>query len=237
MTGQGIDLEQGFDVASRRYDVMVALNPGYRRHLRLAAEAVVADIDDPTPTLLDLGCGSGLSTRELLGAAQRRGLRPRVIGVDASAGMLARARAKQWPVDVEFVHGRGEDLPALGLPAADGALAAYLLRNVPDIDATLTGIRQSLAPGARFVAEEYSVRESAAARRRWRAVNSAVILPLAAVVTGETELYRYLHASVEEFMGIGEVAARFEAAGFTDVAARTVGGWQRGILHLVRGTA
>lgn len=237
MSGNTIDLESGFDDASKRYDVMVGLNPGYRKHLRLAAEEVVKGVTDPVPTLLDLGCGSGLSTRELLRAARKRGLTPRIIGVDASAGMLEHARAKSWPEGVEFVHGRGEDLGSLGLPPAHGALAAYLLRNVPDIDATLTGIRASLVPGATFVAEEYSVQDDTRAARRWKIVNTGIILPLARVVTGEVELYRYLHASVDDFMGIGQVAAHFEAAGFTDVAARTVEGWQNGILHLVRGTA
>lgn len=192
---------------------------------------------DPVPTLLDLGCGSGLSTRELLRAARRRGLTPRIIGVDASAGMLERAGAKSWPQGVVFVQGRGEALDELGLPPADGALAAYLLRNIGDLPATLAGIRRSLRPGAVLVAEDYSVRESASAAARWRLVNRAVIDPLAAVVGGERELYRYLHRSVDEFIGIDELADEFASAGFTDVASRTVGGWQRGILHLVRGTA
>lgn len=42
MTDQTRSLSDGFDAASRRYDLMVGLNPGYRRHLRLAAEEVVA---------------------------------------------------------------------------------------------------------------------------------------------------------------------------------------------------
>lgn len=230
-------LSTGFDQASARYDLMVALNPGYRRHLRLAAEAVVNEVTDPVPTLFDLGCGSGLSTRELLRAARRRGLTPRIIGVDASEGMLDRARAKHWPEGVVFVQGRGEALDELGLPPGDGALACYLLRNVDDLDATLAGIRRALRPGARLVAEDYSVRESPAAARRWGRVNRTVIEPLAALVGGERELYRYLHRSVEDFCGVGELAARFSAAGFHDVAARTVDGWQRDILHLVRGRA
>lgn len=237
MTQTPQSLAAGFDAAAPRYDLMVALNPGYRRHLRTAAEAVVADVTDPVPTLLDLGCGSGLSTRELLRAARRRGLTPRIIGVDASAGMLARARAKRWPQGVVFVEGRGEALDELGLPAADGVLACYLLRNVPDLDATLAGIHRALRPGATLVAEEYSVRDCPAAARRWRRVDRLVIGPLAATIGGERELYRYLHRSVEDFCGIDELAGRFAAAGFGDVAARTVGGWQRDILHLVRGRA
>lgn len=228
---------EGFDRAAARYDLMVALNPGYRRHLRAAAEAVVAGVTDPVPTLLDLGCGSGLSTRELLRAARRRGLTPRIIGVDASAGMLARARRRSWPHGVVFVQGRGERLQDLDLPAADGALACYLLRNVTDLPATLAGVRGSLRTGATLVAEDYTVHDDPAAARRWRRVNRMVIEPLAAVVGGNVELYRYLHESVDDFMGIDALASLFLDAGFDDVASRTVAGWQRGILHLIRGTA
>lgn len=230
-------LSSAFDRAAARYDLMVALNPGYRRHLRAAAEALVAAVEHPTPTLLDLGCGSGLSTRELLRAARQAGLSPRIIGVDASEGMLARARARRWPQGVVFVHGFGEDLAGLGLPPAQGALACYLLRNVTDLDATLRGINHALEPGAPFVAEDYSVRGSRSASRRWGTVNRRVILPLARLLTGDPAVYEYLHRSVDDFCSMPELARRMQAAGWRAVSTRTVGGWQRDILHLARARA
>ena len=61
----GADLAAAFDEAAPRYDLMVRLNPGYHRHLRAAARALL-----PLPPdrrgLVDLGCGSGASTRALL---------------------------------------------------------------------------------------------------------------------------------------------------------------------------
>ena len=78
------------------------------------------------------------------------------------------------------------------------------------------------------------VRGSASAQRRWHVVNRGIILPLARVLTGREELYRYLHASVDDFCTMPELAEHLAAAGFTGVASRTVGGWQRDILHLVR---
>ncbi len=60
-----------FDRAAKRYDLMVALNPGYHRHLRSAARALLDRVPDrlgpaDPVRLLDLGCGSGASTRALL---------------------------------------------------------------------------------------------------------------------------------------------------------------------------
>lgn len=230
------NLEGGFDAAARRYDLMVGLNPGYHRHLRTAARALLDRVNVANPVLLDLGCGSGLSTRALLAEAQARGMRPTVVGVDASEGMLRRARAREWPADVRFIHGRGEELGELDLPAADGVMGCYLLRNVTDVDATLAGVHDALKPGGHVVFEDYSIKGNPGAARRWRLVNRLIVTPLARVLTGDAELYRYLHSSVDDFASMPELAHRLHRAGFNSVESRTVDGWQRDILHLIRAT-
>ena len=56
-----VDVPEAFDDVASRYDLMVGLNPGYHRHLRSAAEALVERLPpsgEPVQ-LLDLGCGSG----------------------------------------------------------------------------------------------------------------------------------------------------------------------------------
>ncbi len=196
MLREGMDkfkVSAGFDEVADTYDAMVALNPGYRRHLQLAAESLLSHVTNPKPVLLDLGCGSGLSTSALLGAARRRGLEPTIIGVDASDGMLGQARRRDWPESVSFRYGRAEELHELDLPAADGVLACYLLRNVTDVDATLRAIRAQLRTRGTFVAEDYSVADSDSSRRRWSAVNQTIILPLASVIARKRELYERLH--------------------------------------------
>ena len=99
----------GFDEVAPRYDLMVALNPGYHTHLREAADVLIHWLPHPEASngqhpvgLLDLGCGSGASTRAILQAAQAAGLRYNVVGVDASTGMVDQARAKHWPEGVRF---------------------------------------------------------------------------------------------------------------------------------------
>jgi len=240
----GIDtgnVATAFDRAAARYDLMVGLNPGYRRHLRSAAAALL-DRLGPAPTdrplrLLDLGCGSGVSTRALLREARRRALPVRVIGVDASPGMLAIARSKPWPDGVRFLTARAEQLAGSGMTEpVDGVLAAYLFRNVTDADATLAQVRELLRPGGALVALEYSVAQSRSARWTWTAVCHAVVNPLARLVSGNPNLYRYLWRSVLDFDPVTVFAGRLVRAGYTAVEHRTVDGWQRGILHLVRGS-
>lgn len=229
---------QEFDAGAARYDLLVGLNPGYHRHLRTAAKALAALVGGPlvpeAKRLVDLGCGSGASTLALL---RTFGDDIEVLGVDASAGMLAQATAKSWPAGVSFVQGRAGELDIVLDAPLDGILAAYLFRNVPheQRDAALADAWAALRPGGALVVLEYSVAGNAQATRVWRAVCRSVIRPLAALTGGHPSLYDHLERSVLDFDTVPVFAQRMRQAGFIDVDSRTVGGWQRGILHVVRG--
>lgn len=229
-----LDIEAGFDRAASRYDLLVACNPGYHRHLRDAARALVRRLPVPgaPARLLDLGCGSGASTRALLRAAGDRSVD--VTAVDLSAGMLERARAKRWPAGVDFAQARAQDLAHV-VPAAraDGVFAAYLLRNVPqdERDAVCRAVRDALRPDGTAVVHEYSVAGNVRATAVWNLVCRLVVIPLAALVRGNPELYRYLRRSVVDFDSVDRLTRRLRDAGLVDVSATTVSGWQHGILH------
>lgn len=223
-------LDSGFDRAARRYDLLTGLNPGYHRHLAAAAGELVGRLDSAgPPTLLDLGSGSGASTAALLDALPGAF----VTAVDASAGMLEQARAKRWPASVRFVHAAAEQLPELGLAPSDGALAAYLFRNVPaeGRDHVLRLVHAQLRPGGWLVVQEYSVAGRRLRALVWTLVCWLVVIPLAFLLRGSPTLYTYLWRSVLDFDSTERFAARLAEAGFSDVARKDVRGWQRGILH------
>ncbi len=222
---------------------MVALNPGYHRHLRSAADTLAADVAEwgaergTRPLrLVDLGCGSGASTRAILTQLGDAGADVDLIGVDASAGMLARARQKRWRRGVRFVTGRAEDLAgsraAWGLTApVDGVFAAYLFRNVTARDEVLAATYDLLAPGGTLVVQEYSVAGRRLSQLVWSLVCWLAVIPLAWLTSLNIRLYRYLWRSVMDFDATEVFMARMQRAGFVDVRVRTVPGWQRGILH------
>jgi len=219
-----------FDLAAADYDRMVGANPGYHEHLEISARRLARGLADggAGPRVVDLGCGTGASTLALARTLPKA----EIVGVDASAGMLAVARRKSWRGGVRFVHARAEDVTAdrVGGPA-DAVFAAYLLRNCPDAGAALAAASALARPGAPIALHEYSVAGSAAARAVWTLVCWGVVIPLALVWTGRTRLYRYLWRSVLEFDSAAALRERMSAAGLEDVAAAPLPGWQRGITH------
>lgn len=254
------DVPEAFDVVADRYDLMVGLSPGYHRQLRSSAEHLVRAVlepgDAPAPgparplRLLDLGCGSGASTRALVDAACRLvgarrggpGAAPRVLGVDGSEGMLRSARAKGWPAWVSFAQGRAEALatqPELSDARADGGLdgilAAYLVRNVAGRDALLGSAFDALRPGGVLVVHDYSVRGRPVSMLVWTLVCWGVVVPLGWLTSRHTGIYRYLWRSVLAMDSTATLEGRLRRAGFVEVETRPVPGWQRGTVHTVVG--
>jgi ubiquinone/menaquinone biosynthesis C-methylase UbiE len=100
-------------------------------------------------SILDLACGEGFYSRELMrqGAA-------RVVGVDSSPAMisLAQTAERAEPLGVEYILGDVRELE-LG-ERFDTVVAAYLLNYAPDapeLDEMCGAVARHLKPGCRFV--------------------------------------------------------------------------------------
>ncbi|PSL51656.1 ubiquinone/menaquinone biosynthesis C-methylase UbiE [Saccharothrix carnea] len=220
-----------FDVAAKDYDLLVGLNPGYHRALRASARALGLPRRGAGLRVLDLGCGTGASTAAVLDVAPDA----EVVAVDASAGMLARARAKRWPDTVTFVRGRVEDLDLRG--PFDAVFAAYLVRNLHDPDAGLRVVRGLMKPGAPLVLHEYSVRDSVLRTAIWTAMCGLVVVPAGWLLTGDRALYTYLWRSVVRFDGASALRDRMRRNGFLAVRSRPAPGLQLGVVHTFTGRA
>lgn len=123
------------------YDIENSRGADTDFYVRLAA-----DLD--AHTILDLGCGTGMLTRELALSGRH------VIGVDPAAAMLAIARRQPGAERVEWLEG---DSRALGTPEADlvvmtGNVAQVFLDDA-DLATTLGNIRAALRPGGRLAFE------------------------------------------------------------------------------------
>ena len=235
-----------FDIVASTYDTLVTRNPGYLDHLRLSAGRLRLPDGGRGLRLLDLCCGTGLSTEALLAEYPNA----EIFGLDASSGMLDRARAKpaMATAGVEFVLGDAMN-PSAALRSAlglaedepmqfDAVLMAYGIRNMPDADDCLTNLLPLLAPGAPICFHEYSVKGSARARGTWTFVAWGIIIPSGLITSRHTRIYRYLWRSVLDFDSRVEFEDRLRRHGFAEVHTEGVDGWQKDIVHsfLARGS-
>ncbi len=141
--------------SGRVYDAISLERPLYRAPR-------VAGIDllrlEPGDAVLDLGCGTGLNFPLL---AERVGADGRIIGVDASTGMLAQARrraeSERWSL-VRLVHADAAELDPVALRAltpggrgVDAVLATYALSIIPGWRQAWALAGRAARPGARGV--------------------------------------------------------------------------------------
>ncbi len=104
----------------------------------------------PGETVLDLGSGGGL---DAFLAASRVGASGRVIGVDVTSEMIARARdnaARAGVSNVEFRQGRLEQLPVED-NSVDAVTSNCVINLVPDKAAVFLEAARVLRPGGRLV--------------------------------------------------------------------------------------
>lgn len=152
-------------------------------------------------TVLDAGCGTGRVTRHLV----ERLPRGKVIGVDASAEMLAEARHNLPSDRVQLVLA---DLTEVELDTpVDAIVSSAVFHWVVDQDALFARLRAALRPGGRLVAwlggegthDELYARAAVVGREE----------PFAACFDGWSPPF--------VFPGVDETVARLERAGFIDI--------------------
>lgn len=130
------------DVAARRLALVASVfEPPSRAFLEHA-------VPSPPAVALDLGCGPGFTTR-LVAAVTGA---DRVVGIDASAAFLERARATA-PPGCDFVEHDVTTVPLPGAPA-DVVYCRLLLAHLPDPAAVVAAWAGSLRPGGRLLLDE-----------------------------------------------------------------------------------
>jgi demethylmenaquinone methyltransferase/2-methoxy-6-polyprenyl-1,4-benzoquinol methylase len=221
-TDKGAFVREMFAQIAPRYDaanrvISAGLDEGWRKRAITLLQAPKGG------AIVDLCCGTGDLVFHLL----RTDPTLHVTGVDFCEPMLAGARTRarrEANGDANFVEG---DVMALPFPdgSFDGATMGFSMRNVVDIDATLTEIRRVLKPGARFV----NLDMSKAPNKVWKGLFSLYfyrIVPLiGGLVGGSRQAYTYLPQSLTHHPNAEALRDRFTAAGFKEAAfVRVMGG-------------
>lgn len=207
----------------RRYDVLgevlsAGQNARWRR--RLVDEIVAAR----PRTVLDVASGTAGVAIQVV-----RRCEARVVAVDISPEMLLQGRSKAAAAGLgprlSFALGDARRLP---FPDAvfDALSFTYLLRYVPDPQATLTELARVVRPGGKVASLEFHVPRSSLLRTGWRLYTHGV-MPLIAAAGGGAwyRVGRFLGPSIEEHYRRFPLEAQLDAwrrAGLHDVGCRVM---------------
>lgn len=181
---------------------------------RRAAHTFATILSRPDAQVLDLCCGTGDMTAALLRLRPRENECAPVTGLDFSAEMLSRARAKFAGENAVWI-----EADALHLPVADASLdlviSAFGFRNLSNYSAGLMEIRRVLRPGGQFGILEAN--QPAGLTGSLYSLYFKRILPLVGgVISGQPSAYRYLPASVERFPRPRRMLELIREAGFAE---------------------
>jgi demethylmenaquinone methyltransferase/2-methoxy-6-polyprenyl-1,4-benzoquinol methylase len=212
-----------FDAVASRYDVTNdVLSLGQDRRWRSAVlEAVGAG---PGERVLDLAAGTGTSSLPFAQAGAH------VVPCDFSQGMLAVGK-RNLP-QLPFTAGDGTRLPFADA-SFDAVTISFGLRNLVDADAGLREMLRVTRPGGRLVVCEFSRPTWAPLRTLYAEYLMRALPPVARAVSSSPDAYVYLAESIRAWPDQAAMAARLQAAGWTDVGWRNLTG---GVVALHRGT-
>ncbi len=212
---------------ARSFDEIAA---SFDRFAELVGGPLNAYLDSVLPQggerAVDLGCGTGHHAAML--AARYR----QVLAVDVSAPMLQLARDRRHRPNITYQERDLRSVRADGDGTFDLVLSTHALHHVDDLERSLLGIRELVAPGGRVVLVD-NVAPTPAVPRRWF-VNEAVRTLVGDLLrrrrpAGEAwELYRLNtdpawldHVTTDRFLSPEEFAQHygqvFPGARFTDL--------------------
>ena len=204
-----------------RYDRMNRLM-SFGRDLSWRRRAIQLAAVPPGGRLLDVATGTG----DLAMMSLERDPSVSVVGTDFTIAMMQLGRRKENGSQSPSSHidWTGGDALHLPFPDAtfDAAVSGFMMRNVTDITGALAEQRRVVRPGGRVVCLEMTH----PTLPLWRTVYPWIFGRLMPVATGwlsgQSDAYRYLPASVASFVSADELKALMESVGLRGVGYQTL---------------
>lgn len=211
-------VQRTFSEIAPRYDLLnhllsLNIDKGWRK--KAIAELRVER--RPAGVYLDL-CAGTLDVSAMISSLHPAA---RIIGADFAEPMLRAGSSKIAQRRIDAVAADALELP-IRSASISGAVVAFGIRNVADLDAGLREVHRVLEPGARFVILEFSTPRSPLINRAYQLYFNHVLPAIGGVISGHRTAYRYLPQSVANFPSTGALAERLVSAGFSNVRWRSL---------------
>jgi len=184
-------IRQSFSAASHTYDHYAELQ-------REVAKALLASFSDVTVKgiLLDLGCGTGFLTAELLDSAPHSDFKA-IVALDIAMPMLQTARSKlAEQKKARYICADAERLPIAG-QSVDAVFSSLALQWCRNPESFFADIRRIIKPGGRLVFSTFGPETLQELKNAWAEVDS------------------YCH--VNEFYSEEQLIQFLQGAGFEDL--------------------
>jgi demethylmenaquinone methyltransferase / 2-methoxy-6-polyprenyl-1,4-benzoquinol methylase len=204
-----------FSEIAPRYDLLnhvLSLNVDRRWRRRAVDRLALAP--DAEARVLDACAGTYDLSLEL---TEREGFRGRVVASDFARPMLVEGLTKLGAHPVDPVCA---DTLRLPFPdgSFDGAMVAFGVRNLADVDRGFRELHRVLRPGAKLVILEFTTPPNALIRRGYLFYFHHVLPRVGRLVSGHPWAYTYLPESVREFPGPEPLAVKLRDAGFGEAS-------------------
>ncbi len=210
-----------FSEIAPRYDLLnrllsLNIDRGWRRKAvsRLRWER------SPRGRFLDACAGTFDLSLEL---TDREGFGGTVVASDFARPMLAEGGSKIQHSPVQPVCGDTLRLP-FSDRVFDGAMVAFGVRNLSDLDGGLKELCRVLRPGARLVILDFALPRNPIVRRLYTFYFNRILPAVGRLVSGHPWAYTYLPESVKEFPDPPVIAAMMKTAGFDEAEWATLTG-------------
>jgi demethylmenaquinone methyltransferase / 2-methoxy-6-polyprenyl-1,4-benzoquinol methylase len=211
-------VQRTFSEIAPRYDLLNhLLSLNIDRAWRRKAIASLHVDRKPAGNYLDL-CAGTLDVSAMLAGSNPAA---RVIGADFAEPMLRAGRNKIAGQKVHPVTADALRLPIRSSSMA-GAIVAFGIRNVADLDAGLREVHRVLEPGGRFVILEFSTPRSPVVNGAYQLYFNHVLPIIGGLISGHRTAYQYLPKSVANFPSTDELASLMRAAQFANVKWRSL---------------
>lgn len=211
-------VEAMFDSIAPAYDFMNrAMTAGMdrlwlRSLLRRAGAVSPADV-------ADLATGTG----DVALALKRALPQARVVGLDLSEGMLAKARAKAESAGADIYFARA-DCAATGWPDSsfDLVTIAYGIRNFADIEGGYREMCRILRPGGRVLVLELTEPATAVVKPFYNFYTRCIIPAAGSMVAGDRSAYTYLPQSIAACPQRAAMTAIMAKAGLAEASFKSL---------------